>query len=331
MLGLRVENRTAVDLIRVLVEIVETIAADHPDAVFVVDGHNSRPGSNGAAVIEGHTETAATQSPIEVERSLAWALRAWFADRPLRIVDTLGAPLEDSLAWADRADCFVAIWGAGLAKYRWVCNKPGLIVTGRWNRLERVDLRIYDQPDYMESPTPVVFAPPTLVEDRPESPLLVDYRAMADQDPRSYCNFKLDHAAFRPLLRNFIAAVQAGPAALASLAQSTNAIAQNGSIDVLGPVIAGWAIAAGGQPCHLTAVLDGHSRTTIPCNIDRPDVRAAGFATASAGFSFALPDSLRDGAPHDLAILFPDGTPLPFNPATGLTGPVWRFQLSSAA
>ena len=34
-------------------------------------------------------------------------------------------------------------WGAGLAKYRWVCNKPGLLLTGEWNLRHREDLHIY--------------------------------------------------------------------------------------------------------------------------------------------------------------------------------------------
>ena len=243
----------------------------------------------------------------------------------MRIEDTLGAPLNVSLAWANRADGFVAIWGAGLAKYRWAANKPGLVVTGHWNREHRGDLHIYDDPLYMESPTPVIFAPSEIVKDRSEALTLIDLKSLGP----SYFNFSLDYEQYVPFLFDFIKDLKGRTTELEAGLRDIVSIF-HGSIDCVGYYIEGWAATPDGTPAQITIEIDGRPAATLACDINRPDVHAAGFPTATAGFSFALPPALLDGAPHDLAILFPDGQPLPFNPATGVAGPLWRFQFTPA-
>ncbi len=188
LLGLRVENRTLVDLAGCFGNLVGFIAERFPGALLVLDGHNSRGASAGGKVIESHGETYAGRRPVEIERELVEQLRRRFAGSAVRIVDTVGQPIEASLSWADQCDCFVSIWGASLAKYRWVCNSTGLVVTSRSNLMRRADLHIYDAPRYMETPTRLRFIDPELVEDQPEAPLLVDVAP----GQASFFNFRLD-------------------------------------------------------------------------------------------------------------------------------------------
>ena len=201
LLGLRVENRTLVDVAGFFADLVRFIARHFPGAVLVVDGHNSRGAPGHGKVIESHGEPGATRKPVEIEHELVALLRQRFSGTVV-IADTIGQPIAASLAWADRCDCFVSIWGASLAKYRWVCNKPGLVVTSRHNLRHRGDLHIYDAPAYMEAPTRLRFVAADLVTDRPDVLLLVN---VAPGNP-SFYNFDLEQEPVFAEIRDLIEA-----------------------------------------------------------------------------------------------------------------------------
>ena len=186
LIGLRVENRTMVDLLEFCEELLERVAEAFPDAILVLDGHNS---SRDGRVIVSHGELNAARPPLEVERQIAGHLRRLQVGRDVMVVDTLGAPIQASLAWCGQADYFFSIWGASLAKYRWACNKPGLVITGGWNRTQRSDLHIYDSPEMMEEPSGLAFVAAECVQDMPMATLLVN----AGPGQPSYFNFKVDH------------------------------------------------------------------------------------------------------------------------------------------
>ena len=197
ILGLRVENRTMVDLLEFCEELLERVAEAFPGAILVLDGHNS--GGDGRVVVS-HGELGAHRPPLEVERQIAGHLRRLQVGRDVTVVDTLGAPIRVSLAWCGQADCFFSIWGASLAKYRWACNRPGLVVTSCWNTTHRTDLHIYHSPQFMESPSELAFADVSFVQDHPNAPLLVD---VGPGQP-SFFNFKVDHQEFLLSIINFI-------------------------------------------------------------------------------------------------------------------------------
>ena len=211
VLGLRVENRTLVDLADFLAAAVRMVAQSWPGAIFVIDGHNARPAAEpgdtaSEAVIHSHGESLARRSPLDVEREIAGAVRLACADLDVTLLDTLGAGMTSSLAWAMQCDCFLSVWGASLAKFRWVCNKPGLVISSRANLLKRDDLHIYDAPAYMETPTSLLFADPASVVDDPEAPRVVPVSA---GNP-FFSNFRVDHARvlgqFKELLDTVMAA-----------------------------------------------------------------------------------------------------------------------------
>ncbi len=185
LIGLRVENRTIVDLLDFCEELLERVASAFPGAILVLDGHNS--GSDGHVIVS-HGELAARRPALEVERQIATHLRRLQVGRDVMVVDTLGAPIWASLAWCGQADYFFSIWGASLSKYRWACNKPGLVVTSRWNRTHRADLHIYDSPEFMEGPSKLVFAAPEIATDAPGEPQLVNI----GPGQSSFFNFRVD-------------------------------------------------------------------------------------------------------------------------------------------
>ena len=226
VLGLRVENRTMVDLGAFFADAIAMIAQRWPGSTVVIDGHNccrfeEAKGAGGGQptqgrAIQSHGEWMATTPPLQVERAIAAALRAAAEALDVRIVDTLGAPLSQSLAWAQLCDGFLSIWGASLAKFRWVCNKPGLVVTSRANLLLRGDLHIYDAPQYMERPTRLLFAEADAIEDDTDAPSLVPVVA----DHPLFANFRADHgrvlAQFAGLIEEQLATTRRASAAAMS-------------------------------------------------------------------------------------------------------------------
>lgn len=202
LLGLRVENRTMTDLAGFCIRLAGLIARTWPGAVLVVDGHNSREGGTGmhSTRIMSHGEVLAAHTPLSIEQAIVSQMRAASAGLPIHIEDTLDQPIGASLAWSMLSDCFISIWGASLAKFRWVCNKPGLAVSSRANLLHRDDLHIYDQPRYMEDPTWLLMADPASVTDEPDAPRLVPVAL----DNPFFANFRVDEDRLFDQFRAFV-------------------------------------------------------------------------------------------------------------------------------
>ncbi|MCQ8279770.1 hypothetical protein NFI95_15095 [Acetobacteraceae bacterium KSS8] len=188
LIGLRVENRTLIGLDEFCCALVDLVARRYPDTIVVFDGHNSQDGSNGAVPIGSQGEMLARTSPHAVERGIVDRVRQRFPERADRILDTIMQPVSASIEAAIDSTCFVSIWGASLAKYRWLANKPGFVLTSRWNLENRDDLDIYHAPRFMEDPAPLAFIDRSLVEDDPQAPQLA---AAGGANP-GFANFRLD-------------------------------------------------------------------------------------------------------------------------------------------
>lgn len=308
LIGLRVENRTATDLDALCALIVEEAVRLHPGCTppwtIVFDGHNARGDTRSDQTIGSHREASAAWSPLTVERAVVAAMRERFAGAPVTLLDTLGEPLAVSLMWSQACDGFVTLWGAGLAKYRWVANKPGLIVTSRWNLQNKGDLHIYHAAAYMADPTPLAFVSGEAMHDHPEAPMLVPF------DHPSYSNFSFDPDTLRAHVRAFLMALDGPPEALAALPIQPGR--RHGSVDLVDFAVRGWAICDGEEGLvTLDIVIDGALVGRAACDMPRPDLLAAGFGTATAGFGFVIPEAFLDGAPHALTVRYADGVCLP--------------------
>ena len=321
LIGLRVENRTVTDLEALCALVIEEAMRLHPGCTVVFDGHNARGDTRSDETFGSHNEGIASQSPLAVERGVAQAMRQRFAGQPVTLLDTLGEPLAVSLAWSQACDGFVALWGAGLAKYRWVANRPGLIVTSRWNVENRGDLHLYDAEAYMESPTPLLFVPADVVLDLPSAPMLVPF------EQASYRNFTYDPDGMRAHVRRFLAALDGPPAALAALAEHPRR--RRGIVDLVDTAVNGWAICEGEGPARLEIVIDGAVVGQVIADRPRPDLPLAGLSTAVAGFRFVLPAAPLDGVPRMLAVRYADGSRLPV--LSPNTADPFAFQLGGAA
>ena len=320
LIGLRVENRTATDLNALCALIVEEAIRLRPGCTIVFDGHNARGDTRSDQTIGSYREDRASQSLLAVERAVVDAMRERFANAPVTLLDTLGEPLAVSLAWSQACDGFVALWGAGLAKYRWVANKVGLIVTSRWNLENKGDLHLYHAAAYMTDPTPLAFVPAEALHDCPEAPMLVPF------SHPSYSNFSFDPDAMRACVRAFLTALDDPLSTLAALALRSGQ--RHGSVDLVDLAVHGWAICDGEDLVTLNIVIDDAVIGRVSCDMPRPDLLAAGYATATAGFCFKLPEAFLDGTPHALTVRYSDGTCLPL--LSPNTADLFAFRIGKA-
>ncbi|WP_428374592.1 hypothetical protein [Lichenicoccus sp.] len=194
LLGVRVENRTAVDLEALLGDIIAHLHDRLGRVAIVLDGHNARIGHDPVSSFDSFGQQPGHEHPVFVELRLAQALRRRYPGPEVLLVNLFGSAMPRSLFWAGRCAFFVGFWGAGLAKYRWVCNRPGLVLSNGWNLRHRQDLGIYDQPRYQEGGTDLRFIDAGCITD--DAAALVLF-APIDPVP-SYSNF---HVAREPLMR----------------------------------------------------------------------------------------------------------------------------------
>lgn len=187
LFGLRVENRTAVDPAALIAESIEHLTQRLGRIVVVIDGHNARIHHDPVTFHESYGQ-GLREPPVFAELHLVMQLRRRFDNSDVEIVNLCGASMSRSLFWARRADFFVASWGAGLAKYRWVCNRPGLVLSNFWNLRYRGDLGIYHAPRYQEGGTAIRFINQTFVTDLPEAPVMF---SPVNPVP-AYSNFRVD-------------------------------------------------------------------------------------------------------------------------------------------
>ena len=153
LLGLRVGNRTVPDLERLYGEVIDHLVGRMRRVVIVIEGHNARVTGDPSTSFSSFGPPGA-EEPLVEELRIVFALRRRFEhDRTVEIVSAVGTSIARSLFWIEECRFFVAPWGASLAKYRWVCNKPGFVMTNRFNIGEPVgDLLIYNSPQFVEDP-----------------------------------------------------------------------------------------------------------------------------------------------------------------------------------
>ena len=94
--------------------------------------------------------------------------------------------------------------------------------------------------------------------------------------------------------------------ALAALARQPRQ--RRGNVDF---AVRGWAIRDGEHSVMLDAVIDGAVVGRAACDMPRPDLLAAGYGTATAGFGFVIPPIFLDGAPRLLTVRYTDGVGVP--------------------
>jgi hypothetical protein len=182
---------------------VESLKSQLGPVAIIVDGHNSKDGEDPRGLGFGSVwDPSGTCRPIALEQDVVAELaRIYRDDESVRIISTIGKPMAESIFWASHAKCFVAPWGAGLSKYKWVCNLPGLVVTSR-EFGANFESNLYDDPAYRDSIVASIRSRPGDTEDVPESPQLISMKSPL------YVNFKIGQEQLRILLQELVGRVR---------------------------------------------------------------------------------------------------------------------------
>lgn len=166
--GLRLQDRTLPDLPGFYIDLAEALLAEHGQLTVVFDGLNRKPGEALGSTFRTFTVKTPGSSLIARELAAVARFRDAFAGRPVRVIDCVGSTMRANLFWLKRCDMFVAPFGAGLVKTRWVLNMPGFVLASRVNLLHCTDISIYSSASEMEAPAPLVLAAPDEVTDLPD-------------------------------------------------------------------------------------------------------------------------------------------------------------------
>jgi tetratricopeptide (TPR) repeat protein len=121
MISLRLDNRMWLTQREGLVGLMDFLAARFPGIAFVVDGLNR------SRQIKASTHAYMS---LDDEAALARVL-CGKVDDDVAVYDSIGCSIAESIVLCDRIDFFVAPVGSGMAKFKWVTNKPGVAYSNR--------------------------------------------------------------------------------------------------------------------------------------------------------------------------------------------------------
>ena len=204
LIGLRLENRRWVRQLDGYAALIRRLDRRRGERfLVVVDGHNTLAGAEGG-FIESYCESltplaGALPSVVQMEIDLVEALRARVADLGnVEVLSLVPCSMGASLVASLRADLFVTHFGAGLAKYKWVANAPGCVISSRSVLAGKDDLRIYDTEPFRENATACAYYPAERVRDLDGSSNAVRVpggkeREDFDLDPEGFASFVEAH------------------------------------------------------------------------------------------------------------------------------------------
>lgn len=133
LINVRLDNRSWVDQRDGFKDLFNSLIKNHPSIGFIIDGINS-------GVTQGWTHA---EMSVEPEYELASHLISSCSDVP--ILSSIGCSIAESLVIGDVCDSFVGHVGAGMAKYRWISNLPGVAFSNEtFSRPRDRDGRLYD-------------------------------------------------------------------------------------------------------------------------------------------------------------------------------------------
>lgn len=211
VLGLRLHDRTAADLVGVYAAIIGDIAAEYPDdqVRVIFDGMNRLDtGEAGKVFSPGHDSSnilAAEEAFChEVMGRLSGAANVSF-------LICVGMTLRENIFHIAQADLFIAPMGGGFAKYRWVCNLPGFALISNMNRTHSRWAKIYDDPAQMEEQASQFLIPEACTTDIVPPDMQFDANGKSVEDWRgdlSNLNFEIDRKAASQFIRERLPAMR---------------------------------------------------------------------------------------------------------------------------
>lgn len=149
LLGLRLENRTLDDILEFYISVINFLANKYEKIEVVLDGNNISKGKNIKSA------AGAENNVIDSQWLVFKEIKANIPNN-VTLIPSIGKSLHDNLSDLIKTDFFIAPWGAGYAKYRWICNLPGIALTNNISLNNKKDLNIYG-PEYVSNSSQVTW------------------------------------------------------------------------------------------------------------------------------------------------------------------------------
>ncbi|WP_160063890.1 tetratricopeptide repeat protein [Psychromonas sp. L1A2] len=163
LIGLRCGTRAWLNQEVGYAELINNVLLHYPNAGFIIDGMNS---------IESEVHSSHANIDLSAELQISAALKGKHSS----IISLVGCSVNLSFTWGEIVDFFVAPWGAGLAKYKWVNNIKGVVYSSKCVLEEKNDLHIYDDEKYREFAIPDFWLPSSYSSNS-NYKTLADYKA----------------------------------------------------------------------------------------------------------------------------------------------------------
>ncbi len=127
-----------------------------------------------------------------------------FAGQNIELIDNVGRGMQHNIFWSQNSHFFVAPWGASMAIYRWITNKPGLLLSNQWNQDHGrgPNFDIYNSVRIMEAPGPMTFLAAEHIQDAPEVSSLSE--AHWNVNPGAIVNFRINEPAMFSEVRRLL-------------------------------------------------------------------------------------------------------------------------------
>jgi hypothetical protein len=164
---LRFHNRSWLDQEKGICEIVIRLSQKFSGRIaLIIDGHNSNRKGNYLYSVAGDILKKEKDWEVgEIEYTTAERIKDTISSDKITVINTIGCSVPESINWSLLCDFFVAPWGAGLTKYKWIANRPGLVYSSRQVLTGKSDLHIYDDPQYREDAYPCEYVDPAMIDD----------------------------------------------------------------------------------------------------------------------------------------------------------------------
>jgi hypothetical protein len=164
---LRFHNRSWLDQEQGISEIIVRLNQEFSGKIaLIIDGHNTNlSGEQLKSFREDLIKKENGLDLFEMEYTTAESIKDKISSDRITVINTIGCSIAESINWCLLSDFFVAPWGAGLTKCKWITNRPGLVYSSRKVLTGKSDLHIYDDPQYREDTYPCEYVDIAMVFD----------------------------------------------------------------------------------------------------------------------------------------------------------------------
>jgi hypothetical protein len=147
LLSLRSGSRCCINEKGFYSEIIKVMCIIEPNILFIIDGMND----SFELDVHDKDQVNRLKASLVYEKEIAKYI---ISENPLaNIIDFVGTTVCNSIYATKCSDVVITPWGAGLVKYKWLCNKPNVFIYGSSATLSdtHIHKRLYDMEEFREN------------------------------------------------------------------------------------------------------------------------------------------------------------------------------------